>query len=495
MDSINPIWKTVTSIQYGEAKYHIELFKGTEIAIKTENITSKHLDVILKKYTNSVKAPIVHLYLQAPDRGPNKVECQNVKRLHLTRLSHFSSAIFLNLTRFGPQRVHLSLHGITNKLVLTKEIHQLCEAANSGKMLNLSHLSLIDCVGMEGKLPVLFKSAWPQMKNLNLLKTYLSGKDLEFLCLACNGPEKTLPNLVSLSLTIGHKVKEWFCTNFSTHHWLNLQKLCLDCLFDSNVCTSLCSTVKEKQLQNLTCLTIRDTLNKLQTSSDPLCLEKLGNLAIHSSLSQFGLTSCSFFKGNLSSLILHSFPQLTTLILSNCGLNSEDLANLNQAKAKGRLPLLNHLNISGNELHLTEFRCFFDGVCTWNKLVSLDIRGMFGNSEIDKVIVYMNEIVSHSALSSIRKLAIDRFLNKSSTHWKHLETLYLAECQDDVLSNIFDAVCWGYLPALRTLCTENFEGYSADIVLSLSQLGVSCHKTCFPYDNQFHREKCLCEIE
>ena len=358
-------------------------------------------------------------------------------------------------------------------------------------MPNLRHLSLVDCVGMEGKLPILFKSAWPHMKNLNLLKTHLSEKDLEFLCLTCNGPEKTLPNLVSLSLTVGRKVKEWFCTKFFTHHWLNLQKLCLDCAFDSNVCTGLCSTVKKKQLQNLTCLTI---LNNLPTPTDPLYLEKLDDLAILPSLSKLGLTSCCCLKGNLSSLIFHSFPLLTTLILSNCGLNSEDLANLNQAKARGRLPLLNHLDISGNELHLTEFRCLFDGVCTWNELVSLDIRGMFGDSEIDKVIDYINEIVSHSAVPSIRKLGINRFVN-NNTHWKHLETLYLAECQDDVLCNIFNAVCSGYLPALRTLCAENFDGYNADYVRTLSQLGVSCHKTCVPYDNQFHREKCLCEIE
>ena len=58
----------------------LNILKVPKIAIKAENITSKHLDVILKKYTNSVKAPIVHLYLQAPDRGPKKVvsECKTI---------------------------------------------------------------------------------------------------------------------------------------------------------------------------------------------------------------------------------------------------------------------------------------------------------------------------------------------------------------------------------------------------------------------------------
>ena len=215
LGSINPIWKTVTSIQHGEGIYHIGHFKGTEIAIKADKITAEHLDVILEKYTRAMKTPVVHLYLQEPHRGTKKVSCANVKRFHLRSLSHFSNAIFLNLTRFGSHRTHLSLQGISNKIVVTKEIHQLSEAANSGKMLNLSHLSIVECVGMEGKLPILFKSAWPQMKNLNLLKTHLSEKDLDFLFLACNAPEKTLPNLESLSLTIGQKVKEWFCTKFS----------------------------------------------------------------------------------------------------------------------------------------------------------------------------------------------------------------------------------------------------------------------------------------
>ena len=106
----------------------------------------------------------------------------------------------------------------------------------------------------------------------------------------------------------------------------------------------------------------------------------------------------------------------------------------------------------------------------------------------------MNEIVSRGFLPSLQKLGINRFENRN-VHWNRLEKLMLIQCEDDALRNIADAVCWGYLPVLQTLCVKNFAGYNADFVRTLSQLGVSCHQTCIPFDNQFDREECVCETQ
>ena len=74
-------------------------------------------------------------------------------------------------------------------------------------------------------------------------------------------------------------------------------------------------------------------------------------------------------------------------------------------------------------------------------------------SEDDKVIDYMNEIVSQGYLHSLQKLAIYLFENRNK-YWNNLEKLLLVKCDDNALRNISDAVRAGYLPNLRTLCIE-----------------------------------------
>ena len=224
-------------------------------------------------------------------------------------------------------------------------------------------------------------------------------------------------------------------------------------------------------------------------------------------LSELKLSSYYDLKGSLSSLITSSplglsslitsslLGQLTILILSSSSWNADDFAGLAQAKVKGYLPLLTHLVMHCNYRIRTEssdFTLLFDGPGTWNGLISLDIRQCFKYEDDDKIINYMNEIVSKGFLPSLQKLGITCFKNRT-THWNCLEKLVLVNCEDDALGNIADAVCWGYLPVLHTLCVQDFEGYNADFVRTLSQLGVSCHRTHFSFPNLFDREECVCE--
>ena len=274
-----------------------------------------------------------------------------------------------------------------------------------------------------------------------------------------------------------------------------------------NSYTGFRNAVRQNKLRNLTYFGIYLNSNQPVTVMEPLDLHKLLNLQfIHfencymggrferaSSLSTLGIFLCNGLKGNLSSFSFDNFPQLTTLILFKLELNSTDLGNLAQANVKGYLPLLKHLDISCNKMTFSEFEYLFDGSCTWSELITLDIRWMFNDSEYEKVIYYMNEIVSRGYLPSIQTLGIDCFQIKN-VHWNHLGRLLLNECENDALSNIADAVCWGYLPVFRTLCVCDFEGHDAEIVRTLSQLSVSCHQTYFFQDNFLSRYKCFCEI-
>ena len=149
-------------------------------------------------------------------------------------------------------------------------------------------------------------------------------------------------------------------------------------------------------------------------------------------------------------------------------LNSNDMSSLAQAKVKGDLPLLKHLDLSCNGLFLSEFKCLFEGPSYWSELLTLDIRQFLPSRKEDKVIDYINEIVSLGYLCSLKKLGIN-YLENRDVRWKNLEKLILCECKDDALRNIANAVRSGLLPALTTLCIRYIEGYDADIVRSFSQ--------------------------
>ena len=74
----------------------------------------------------------------------------------------------------------------------------------------------------------------------------------------------------------------------------------------------------------------------------------LWQLAKKSKLNKIEICHSPGITGNLSILLCHSFPSLNSLILSDCGLNSQDLCSLAQASLEGRLPQLRHLDISDN---------------------------------------------------------------------------------------------------------------------------------------------------
>ena len=515
LGSITHILKDITSIGCGNRRYCINIFQGTGIVIEASNGISDELNIILKHYTRLINEPNVHLYLRHPKLQSEKILCPNVKKLHLIELKG-GQEIFESSTKFSRLLTHFCLQKIENRAIMKREINQLASAVKKDNLLNLSHLAFLDCNKMEGKLSDLFKSAWPHLKHLDLKGTLISEADLEFLSLACNGVSKTLPNLTSLCLTIRDKLKTCFYSKLFVLPWLNLKSFHVDdkCTGGS-LCRGLSIVKMQNKLPNLTCLTIDTML------LDPLNLytDKLPNLKVlhlHTiycasfsdlqgvmrteRLSELKLCVYSS-EGNVPSFLTSSpLGQLTTLILSDRRLNSKDFASLAQAKLKGYLPLLKNLDIhcSSSEKYkafqLSDLKCLFDGPCTWNGLVSLDIRNRLKHEDNDKIINCMNDIVSRGFLPSLQKLGIDRFENRT-THWNRLEKLTLIYCEDDALRNIADAVCWGYLPVLHTLCVKYFQGYNADFVRTLSQLGVSCHRTHFPFPNQFNHEECVCETQ
>ena len=93
--------------------------------------------------------------------------------------------------------------------------------------------------------------------------------------------------------------------------------------------------------------------------------------------------NCFGASGKLSILLENGFPELHTLILSDCELNCVDLKSLARAKVEGKIPELKHLDISLNDKIHGHVDFLFDN-SSWNSLLSLNVQ--WSTQEVRKVI-------------------------------------------------------------------------------------------------------------
>ena len=465
---MNPILKSITFIKHHKCEYRVSFFKITEIAMWAMDSPLHQVNVILKRYKITVNAPIVHLHLQNPSSlqySTKKPPFLNVKTLCLSRTTTrgCKTTDKFKMIAFSTNLTHLRFEEIKSKTIMKRLINQLCGSSFQ----SLTHLSLVSCKHIQRNFfAILLASTWPQLQHITLLEMPISEEDLDFLCLTCNGPNKKLPNFTSLCVTIpSDTTTEVSCTKLFVLPWLNLKYLYLDYKYDFNS-HGLSNAIKSRKLPSLTCIIIR-TASVTQQAKETPCFDQLTNLQSvyldnciphgefqitlnNLMLSGLGISSTYGLMGNLASLFVHSFPKLNALNLSNCKLTSQDLAILPQAKVKGGLPVLKYLDISHNMLTLDAFRYLFYGPCTWNELITLDIRDKFLNREDDsRLVIYLNEIVRYGYLSSLQKLGINHFENRG-VRFDRLEKLFLVYCKDYSLRNISNAVCWGYRPVLQT---------------------------------------------
>ena len=208
----------------------------------------------MKHYKKPMNDPYVHLHLDAPralQYSTKKSPLLNVKTLRLSHVTiTYRRSDGKNATKLitlSPNLTRLFLEDIHGETIMQWAINELC----GDILLNLNHLSIVECCSFMGELPVLVKSEWPNFTNLSLLETPVSEDDLEFLCLACNGPKKNLPNLTSLCLTVPKGMStDVFYAKFFMLSWLKLKQLYVDYKFDSNT-RGLSDAIRDRKLSNL----------------------------------------------------------------------------------------------------------------------------------------------------------------------------------------------------------------------------------------------------
>ena len=151
--------------------------------MREEKTIVDKLKTILKHFVTPVDNPSLFLYLNKPFFGSSLVNC---KALYVR-----CEADAVRPLECSPYLTHPSFEAVNWKNTFRKGIKYLCAAAKTGYLPCLSHLSINNYVESNVPLQQLFRSSLPQLKHLSLLKTELAEEDLEALCLACNGPEKT----------------------------------------------------------------------------------------------------------------------------------------------------------------------------------------------------------------------------------------------------------------------------------------------------------------
>ena len=168
--------------------------------------------------------------------------------------------------------------------------------------------------------------------------------------------------------------------------------------------------------------------------------------------------------GTLSVLMCDILPSLVTLILRDCCLSAIDLSSLAQANVEGRLPKLNHLDISNNDLRKTEStNSLFAFSCKWNQLLSLNIMNTrFSPDELHRR-------VRSGCLSSLQELRISYYPHQPvDIVWPHLQILGTRQPSKQLLARIEDAVRQDKFPTLQSIC---FDHDTSDRGFSLHMFG------------------------
>ena len=171
----------------------------------------------------------------------------------------------------------------------------------------------------------------------------------------------SLPNLKQLLI---FQINEDFYAKFITY---------AECSNTPNIKTKGLSIERFEDFEKFPTLAAMPMLTDLifsKTYWSECDLAKIAENAIVLKLSKLDVSHSSGITGNLSVILCHSLPSLNSLILSNCGLNSQDLCSMAQASVEGRVPELKHLDISENIKLPDQLEYLFSNAYTWQTLLA-----------------------------------------------------------------------------------------------------------------------------
>ena len=357
-----------------------------------------------------------------------------------------------------------------NILIKSNVLLALNRAVREGRLPNLKYLRFAKASGLKKRLKYLFddRSTYAALTHLCLFDCDLSVEDMQTLGAASTN---STPKIASLVLTDDTRVTgsgQWTLfshrrTNLTRLSILNMTTVVYKTLADviskgllSNLiqlrlsinCRQLFSInhLKPDQIPHIKYLGLQKCLTKWRD------LVKLANISSKWELRTLDISHSLGITGNLSQLLSCNFKFLKTLILSDCGLNSEDLSSLAEAKVEGRLDKLIHLDISKNSYRIESV---FNHSCKWECLRRLNMANE-GSGYYD--VLYFERFLLRGCLSSLRELRL------TSENWDFT-----------VRSPLWDHGCWSHIERLEIIPSRQ-----GAICVIFSDLALSVEKVLFP---------------
>ena len=391
--SVGHMMKSLKLIKCGVTEIHVNHIPQKYVVVYSKIGSALVLNVILKHCNMSGFSVHLHLDLDNPLKSLDECISGNLKTLHIRFQHQWES--------------------------------NLRHTVKGGCLKGLAYLSLIGCRSAKDISFFLFKSHLPELEQLNLLNTSLEENDFKTLSLACNGEKKTIPRLKCLFLTLPNQSRSQTITeHLFALPWLSLENMLLhyDQEFYADMGEFLGAALNETSLPNLKCLGIQldsatgiihlgelslQTIRRVKSFTLCNCLphDELRVFLMHLSMLEF--RSCSGISPYLTVLLHQDFLNLHTLVLSGCKLNSDDLKNLAQANSKSKLPQLTCLDLSNNKMTGSDLMHLFDNSCTWNQLLSLNIkRILLKSSDVTK---FMTKVKTDNLLGSLQEFMIDSY--------------------------------------------------------------------------------------
>ena len=394
--------------------------------------------------------------------------------------------------------ISIGLHRIRvedSRMIINSLLRFFCSTDRHGSVFILSGITARDPFELFGILNENIKSLYVLKTRLDIVPNERPAMPLERLCLDDASKASALSKHVqngSLSrlthLSITHKLLVLLLKNLFQKQWPQLTHLTLRDVTEA-IFYDLFQVAKQEKLKNISQLSLffdkSWSLNFFPRKIHFLWsdfLPFLRELTIHWFLTTMPIgifeefativrrkqgclhkidLSHNCLGARLSILLENGFPELHTLILSDCKLNSDDLRSMARAKVKGRIPELRHLDISLNDQICGHLGLLFDNSPSdsWNSLLSLNVERNI--TQITEPPVCAPDLSFLSTKSSmfgnLRELRVSTFNNKHMrmrSRWGSLTTLQVV-CKENsdsrILSSVVLAVEDNLLPRLETV--------------------------------------------
>ena len=476
--------------------------------------------------------PFIHLYVANGSELARLLQ-EDLTKVQISFYGSDSMDMLASANRI-PFCQNLTDLSIIGKVISYRTVRALSNAVAKQNLPHLTHLSLINCQGTSkesGKpkstlhLSELFRQQWPNLSHLNLYESSLATDDIMSLfAIPTHQGQTKLPNLRSIVLSAFRVLNDNVAPLWE-QPLTNITSLFLDGPLGT-IHKQFNSALADNKLPSLTNLAIQvrefgDRLSVVDLKLENL--ELLESLALHNFIDgkdnlyclgqkvsnsvprmrYLDISQSKGITGMLSGFLGNNFRSLETLFLSNCELNSQDLSSLAKANVEGRLPELNHLDVSHNgNVHKGNedggLKHLFSGSCEWNGLIFFNITGTRDRPNFYES---FSEIVGSDRLQSLEEFSfpIDYFLGIGYC-MKNIRTLHILVHNEKRINVISKEIKDGLLPFLQAVCVRFAGGspgtktklFQIDGVRKVTELNVSCHLAVTP-EPPFPSFRCQCE--